>query len=682
MPRFDGELVTPAKSGPRFSGGELVSKPKSGQHLSFEEGQRKLQEEDLSGTSGEVGAGLTGFLEGIPVVGPAILGGAQRAAAGISSMIDGENYDTNLKQAQQITDVAQDQNPIASTVGQVAGGIAGTAPLVAAAPAAFGIGASSVPAGMLAGGLSGGALGAADGYVRDGAEGALWGGGIGGALGGAGPLVGDLAGRAWRGVRNGQVQREAAKIAGTDRGAVNVVARSLAADEAIGATNANIQAAGPSAMLADAGPSTRSVLDTAIQRGGPQAGRASQRIEARAASANDDLTGVLNDMMGRPGESLSRDLIIYGDKTNPMSLLYKRAYATPIDYADPRAMEIEKLINTRVPASAIKEANDLMRVEGVESAQILAKIADDGSVTLERLPDVRQLDYITRGLREVADKADGQGKLGGTTAMGRAYGNLASEIRGRLKQLVPEYETALDKAGTEIGKVKAEKFGTTLLSEGVTRADVNEFAAGITQAERNKLTQAIRLDIDDRVAKVKAAFTDNNMDAREAASAIKTLSSRANREKVATAIGEDRARRIFDALDTAARSFELRASVSSNSRTYARQAAERAVGQSTAPSFIENAADVRPVEAGRSFLRSILGTGPDAQLGRQDATWGEIANLLTQPANQGGGTFLQAVQRAAQQIPTTDRQAESIARSVTRGAALSNAPAQTLLQRR
>lgn len=660
-----------------------VGKPQ-GRHLSYEEGAALLDQEQrdqaANSTMGQAGAGGASFLEGIPVIGPAILGGVQRAAAGIGSMIDGESYDTNLKQAQQTTQDAQAANPVTSTVGGIAGSVAGTIPMVAAAPAAFGISGASLPARMLAAGASGAVVGGADGGIRDGVEGAVWGAGLGGGLGLAGPVVGDMAGKAVRSVLGNRATAEAARMAGTSKPAVDVVARSLGADDATGAVNARISSAGPGAMLADAGPSTQTVLDTAIQRAGPGAGRAAARIDQRALSEYDKIIGVLDDTMGKPGESLSRDLIVYGDKTNPMSLLYKKAYATPIDYSNPMAMEIERLVKTRVPPSAIKAANDLMRTEGVESAQILAKIADDGSVVLERLPDVRQLDYITRGLNQVAQEADGKGVLGGTTQIGRAYGNLAGEIRGRLKQLVPEYQSALDRAGTEIGKVKAEKFGTTLLSEAVTRADVKEFAEGISQAERNKLTQAVRLDIDDKLARVKAAFSDSSLDAREASAALKLLSSRANREKVATAIGEGRAKQIFDQLDQSVKAFELRAGVTTNSRTYARQAAERAVGQATAPSILETAASGSPIKTVQGALRGFMGTSDADMLARQDATWSEIADLLTQPAGRAGGTFLQALQGAAQRLPVIDRQAAAVARGVTGGVAIGAAPSRRLVQ--
>lgn len=660
-----------------------LERPKpSGQHLTFEEGQRLLAKEEQAGVKGAAGAGMTGFIDGFPVVGPYMLSGVQKAAAGISSMIDGESYDQNLAQAQQITKDAQEQHPIVTGTGEVAGAVAGTLPMIAAAPSAFGVGASSTPMAMLASGGSGAVIGGADAAVRsDGDLGAtLTGAGIGGGLGLAGPLVGDLAGRAYNNIFAGRAAKKAAEAAGTSKAAVDVTSRALAADQAMTATNANIAAAGKEAMLADAGPSVQNVLDTAIQKAGPGAGKASERINARLGRESARMTGALDEAMGKPGESLSRELIVYGDKQNPTSLLYKKAYATPIDYADPRAMDIEQMVKSRVPASAIKAANDLMRVEGESSRQILAKIGDDGSVVFEQLPDVRQLDYITRGLKQVAEEADGKGKLGGTTPIGRAYGNLARDIRSNLKELVPDYKAALDRAGTEIGKVEAEKFGGTILSDAVSREDVKRFASDLPMAERNKMMEAIRQDIDDRMARVKAAFTDNNMDAREAASALKTLSSRANREKVEMAIGQTRAKKAFDTLDEVMKSFELKAGLAQNSKTFARQNADRAVKDITAPGIVETAAEGSPLQSARKVVQGVFNTGEPAQLARQDQVWNDIADLLTRPASEGGGMWVQAIDQTARQLPQIQQRAGAVGNAVNRGTAISAAPVRRQFQ--
>ena len=106
-----------------------------------------------------------------------------------------------------------------------------------------------------------------------------------------------------------------------------------------------------------------------------------------------------------------------------------------------------------------------MRLNGEpRSAQIILR-ADN---TIERLPDVRQLDYIKRGLQERANVEAGQGAMGGTSAVGRAYENLAREVRNLTGELVPEYNVALKTAQDSIQWVQAIKFGNTVLRPSLT----------------------------------------------------------------------------------------------------------------------------------------------------------------------------------------------------------------------
>ncbi len=657
------DAATPAPP-PGF---EIQKPARAGKHLSFEEGQRLLDQEEQSGRSGEFGAFTSGGVEGIPLVGPAIMGGIKRLAAGAASAIDGESYDTNLKQAQQLTQDAQEQNPVATIAGNVTGGVVGTAPLIAAAPAAFGISGASVPARAAISAVTGGTLGAADGAVRDGTRGALIGGGAGAVLGAAGPIVGNAFGQAYRSVMGNRALSEAAEQAGTSRPAVEVVARALGADDAVGATNANIQAAGQRAMLADAGPSTLSTLDTAIQRGGPQAGQAGQRIAARAAGATDDINAALDTAFG-PAQGMTRPLEELRTVTQPArAAAYDAAYSTPVNYADPRGQALEQLVRGRVPAAIINRANNLMRVNGEQSAQIMANIAEDGTVTFERLPDVRQLDYITRALNDVSRAGDGAGALGGNTAEGRAYGGLAREIRNLTGALVPEYRTALNTAAEPIAQREATLFGQRILSPAVARDEVEGFVAGMSDAELRSLRGGIRSRISETLANVRRAVSDPNVDARQGVAALRDLSSDAAREKLTTVLGQREADNLFRSIDEAARSFDVRAGVATNSRTYARQAAERAVGQATESGALERAAQGKPLASAQSFLANLFGAGEAAQLARQDAAWGEIADILTQPAGQAGGAFLSALQGAAGRLPAIDQSAVRGADAVARG---------------
>lgn len=595
-----------------------------------------------------------GFLEGVPIVGPALRSAGDHIAAAGTSLINGEPYDAALARVQGLGEAEKAANPWVDTGAQIAGNIAGTAPLVAAAPAAFGVTGATVPARVVAGGLSNGSLGAVDGYVRDGVQGAAINGGLGGLLGSAGPVVGNLAGRGYNAFMSGRANQAAAQAAGTSRDAVDVVQRSLLADELVGGPN-NIIRAGDRGMLADAGPAVQSTLDTAIQRSGPGAGQALQRIEARSVAARDDINAALSQALGEPTSIGATERGLRTNTAAARSSAYDAAYNSPINYANPIGREIEDIVAQRVPGSAIRAANELMRTEGHASRQILADIADDGTVTFRQMPDVRQLDYITRGLNQVADQANGQGALGGTTQLGNAYSNLSRDIRGRLRTLVPEYGVALDTAAEPIAARNALRFGQQLLSPATTRDDAAQFVQGLSAPELTALRQGVRAQIDEALANVRRTVTDPNVDARQGIAALRDLSSDAAREKVALLLPPEQVNALFNEVDRAGQSYALRGSVATNTRTYGRQAAERAVEARTAPGVIDNAFDFKPQGTAQAISRALLGTGPEAQLGRKDRLWAEVADLLTQPANQAQGRLRTALEGAARAQPQIAR---------------------------
>lgn len=590
-------------------------------------------------------------------------------ASYVGSGLTGVPRDQVLREMRGDQKAAQEQNPGSYFTGQIAGGVAqgvATAPLTASARVAGSTLVPRVIAGMADGAVAGGIYGAGSGETAK--DRAVQAGGnamIGGFAGGAFPLVSAGASKLFEVGRNALAARPIARQSGTSPEALRLLGSVMDADGSLGPMGqANMARAGADAMLADAGPNARAVLDTAIQRGGPGAVDARRAIADRTGRAANSVDEALNTAMGKPGESLSREMVVYGDKTNPMSLLYKKAYETPIDYSHPAAMRMEQAIKGRVPPQAIAAANNLMRVEGNSSKQIMAHLADDGSVVFETLPDVRQLDYITRGLNEVAEHANGQGKLGGTTATGRAYANLSREIRNDLKEVVPEYKTALDRAATEIGKKNAQDFGSKLLSPSVTRDEVAEFVADLPLAEQQKLVQGVRSQIDDAMARVTRTVQDDDTGAREAIKAIKDLSSRANREKLTAAIGPEKATALFDEIDRAATSFDLRASVTENSKTFARQATERRIGELTGPGAVGKAAQGEPIKATKSIVQALTGMTPERIRGKEDAIYSEIARALTRPGGAG-----QRVYDAAGKLGKTDQATKLMADRISRALA-------------
>ena len=616
-----------------------------GRHLSYEEGVAEMEKERLGGTSGEVGAALTGYIGDLPIVGPALLGATERGAAGLSSLINGDSYSDNLQRAQQTVQTAQEENPYARLAGGITGNVATFGALGSTGLGARVLGnTGSLGARVLAGGASSGAISGADAAIRgkDPAEIAKQ-AGLGLVLGGALPVVARGASSVYRNIADRLAGNTVARAAGVRPEVARMLTETLESDATLGARGqANMSRAGGEAMLADAGPNARAVLDTAIQRGGPGAIAAREAIEGRVGRGAQDLTTILDDTLGTPqGVFTAREGIRTGT-AGARQAAYEGptgAYAQAIDYADPRGVAIEQMVRNRVPVSAINEANRLMRAEGAQSRQILANVADDGAVTFETLPDVRQLDYITRALNDVAQSAEGTGAMGGQSAVGRAYQGLSREIRSTLRDLVPEYGQALDIAGDAIGQSKAVELGSKALSPSMSRDVFADALDGMSAAERSGVAQGIRSQIDEKLANVTRAVQDGNMDAREAIKGLKDLSSRAAHDKLTALLGQTEADRLINELDRITTSFELRSSVAENSKTFARQAISGRVEEVTSPGAIRTAAQGEPVKAGKRIIQALTGQTPEATTRRQNEIYSEIARFLTQPASQAIPAF-------------------------------------------
>jgi hypothetical protein len=256
------------------------------------------------------------------------------------------------------------------------------------------------------------------------------------------------------------------------------------------------------------------------------------------------------------------------------------------------------------------------------------------------------------------------GKLGGTTPRGRAYSDLSREIRDNLRTLVPEYGQALDTAADPIQRSKAVELGSQLLSPSMTRDQVAEAVSGMTGAEKDALAQGVRSRLDDLMANVTRTLQDGDTPAREAIKAIKDLSSRANREKLTEAIRPAKADALFAEIDQAAKSFDLRAAVTDNSKTFARQATDARVRQMTEPGAVGQFLQGKPLNATQRVVQAMTGNTPEAIVARQNGVYSDLANVLTKPAGQGMATF-----NALQQVGTRTRANQLMADRIYRAIA-------------
>jgi hypothetical protein len=573
------------------------------------------------------------------------------------------------------------ENPVESAALQIGGGIAGAIPMaVAAGPSFVARGASSLGQRMAQGAAAGLVLGGAEGAVSgagagdDGSRGGealrrgAWGAGIGAGVGAVAPAIASGASALVRRLKQSDV-RTIAREMGISNDAARVVKTAIQNDD-LGAAEAAIQRAGGKAMLADAGQGTQTLLDASIATGGKAGRVARDAIEDRAAQSGRQMQSALDDVLGGAQGQQALSRAVRDGTAGARSTAYEAAYAAPIDYSSARGKTLESLLK-RVPGSAIRRADELMRLEGVQSRQIMAQIADDGTVTYSSLPDVRQLDYITRALNDVADAADGAGKLGGTTQLGRATSGLSKNIRSTLRGAVPEYGVALDTAADAISEKNAIDLGYSMLRAGTTRETVREALKGASKAEVSAAKQGLRSYVDDTLANVRGFITSQNFDVNEFRKLVGDLSSRASREKMTALLGPKDAGNLFKTLDREIMSLELRAAVAANSKTAVRQAVQGAVSDQTAPGSLGLLMQGEPINATKRIVQVLTGQTPEAVALRQQGIYDEIAQALTQTRGNDAKVAIQVINRAIQGQPVTDAQARLVGRVLSGSLAVS-----------
>ena len=550
---------------------------------------------------------------------------------------------------------------------RTAGGITGAIPMaVAAAPAVAAAAPTSIGmqigAGAVAGGTTAGIEGAVSGYgsgtdsenrKREALTRGMIGTGLGGLIGGAVPAVSAVARPGIKRIADALSFGKAAKRAGLTKTGHGILTRAMDADQSLsGPGAANIARSGDDAMLADAGPNARKLLDTAIQRSGKAGNIAREAIEARASGANKQIGTALDDALGAPQGIRSTARKIAAGSAKVREAAYNAAYSKPIDYAADVGRSIEDVVSRipkRIFKDAVDEANDAMQAAGKRNMQILADIADDGTVTFREMPNVQQLDELKKALGSVASKE--VDNFGRKTASGLRAGKLAKDLRDAIGDAVPEYKTAVKLGGDKIAEDNALRLGSTLLRPGTTREEVAEGVKGMLAVERKQAAAGIRASIDDTLANVKRAVTDGNMDAREAVRAVKDMSSRANREKVAMVIGRNKADAMFKELDRSAMALDLRAGVAANSQTFARESMNRMIREQSDGGIVAKAAEGEPFNATKGIVQALTGRTPAARLAKEDKFYEEIAHALTGPRGPDAARTLSVLSRISQQNP-------------------------------
>lgn len=586
------------------------------------------------------------------------------------------------------SDAMERQNPGQSAALNVAGGITTAAPLAIGAGGAKALdfiakgsnvltrgvraGAVAAPAGAVEGAASFAGRADEGERVREGAKGAGFGAGFGLALGPVASMTGEGVAALAKRIKKLDVRTIADEL-GISPQAARIVKQGIMSDN-LDEAQARLTKLGEDALLADAGPSTGALLDAAATTGGTALKTARDAVEGRSARVGQRLPQVLDGIFGKPKGIKTAAREISQGTASARQKAYDAAYARPIDYSGPKGRQIESVLS-RVPPntlkSAIDEANEALTVAGQRNQQIMAQIADDGSVTFREMPNVQQLDEVKKALDGIARESVDQ--FGRMNARGLRARKLASELREAVKDAVPLYGRALRLGGDKVQQDEGLVLGKNLLFKGTGVEDVQGFLnQGVSNEAKKAVRQGVRESIELNLSSVRRTITDPNTDAREAMQLVKEMSSRANVEKLRLVLGGPRADRLLNELDRSAAALELRAAVAQNSKTAIRQSIQDQVAEETAPGLIRRTGGNlgNPLDAAREVTQSIAAIDARSMSARERGMFAEIARALTGIKGKDAQGALKAVRAALKGQPLKDAQAELIGRAVAGAAAL------------
>lgn len=612
-----------------------------------------------------------------------ILGGVSAAGSAVGDVASGNFSGMGDRMAQSYSDTQQQVSGMAqdaafarpkTTMGaNIAGGIVGSIPIIAAsgptvaaaAPVAL---SSRVLAGAASGSTIGAIYGALSGIGRGengnrlatGAKDAVMGGAFGAVLGGAAPAAG--AGiKALAEWVKGKDFRQVAQTLGISNDAAKAMLPDLQALDFRAAERA-LQKSGPDAMLADAGVSTRQALDSAMTGGGLGARIGGDAINARAAASGAKLTRVMNATLGAP-QGVKTAAKGIAARTAPMrQKAYNAAYSAAINYADDTGRAIETVLG-KIPSktlqTAINEANDAMKANGVKNLQIMADIASDGTVKFREMPNVQQLDEIKKALGVVGSEVD---SLGRPTAGANRANNLARELKTAVGDAVPAYKTAVKLGGDKIAEDRALDMGRKIFGAGVSREQARETMTGASLEAQDAARQGIREYLDNTLARVRRGIDDPAMDTQETRRLIDTLSTRDAREKLTIVLGKPKADRLMVEIDQAGKQFATRQAVATGSQTGMREARSRALDNVLAPGVVQTAAQGRPLEAMKSIVQLVTRETPANELAKKQAVLGQIAKALTQKRGADAQDALVLIEKAITGQPLKSVEAARLAR--------------------
>ncbi len=527
-----------------------------------------------------------------------------------------KRYDEAVARERELTKTAEEQHPIASLAGNVAGAIA--LPIGAAGQAA------TLPGRMAAGAGVGAALGGAAGVGEGiGAADSISRGLVGTATGGA---IGGVAPAAIEGVVRG-ARAAATPIANTIRGirnpddeAARRVALSLQRDmqadpNAVGRLTpaefaASAQSGGPATIMDIGGEKTRALARSAANTSPEGRAAMGRAINDRFEGQGERVTGWLRNTFHFPDAAAQADALENVGRT-----VNRANYARAMREGDREIFspELDRLMGSPAVVDAMRRAStsgkDRAITQGL-GAMRQGVTVENGVVTFTRgrngAPTYPNLAFWDATKKELDDAANAAARSGRNGEAG-VLRDLARTLRGELDVHVPSYQQARAGAAHFFDAENALEAGQNFVGKNMTSADARRALAQMTPQERQLFQDGF-----------VSRFIETLNQVGDRRSILNKIGeSPAAREKLNIAIGRQRAEELEAGLRVEGIMDLARNAVQGNSTT-ARQLAELGlaggaygfsgggVNPFTDPGAVVNAALVYGAARGRNVINERL----------------------------------------------------------------------------
>jgi hypothetical protein len=517
-------------------------------------------------------AGFTSGVNAIPFLGPSIMGGLNQVKAAVHGVPVEEIAAENTQ--------LEEQNPVASMVGSVAGPTVALAPLGMTSLGARALGLTGTTGQrMIAGGLSGLGIAGGDSAVRGNAPDevaidALVGGTIGTLLPGAAATGKALL----RGMTGKAVPKP-----------VKNVARALRDDNVpVDDISARLQSMGPESQLMDLGPNLQRQAGALAAVPGQGQKTIRDAIDFRKAGASPRVQADVQATFGNgPELSAMKEQIIAQQKA-AAGPLYDAVRDVKIDMLRGNFAYVFK---TPMGQQALKTARQMAANDGYRGTDT-----------------IQIIDYAKQALDDIQREAIRQGR----NNIARQAGDLAKVLRSEADKLVPQYKQAREAFAGPAQVIDAMDSGATVFSKDMTPAQLKSAMGAMTASERDAFLQGARASLE---AQMGTAVND--------ALSLRNMFKKSwNEEKLRIVLGDKVANDLLSRISREATFGQTAHVVAGNSETAARQAAMGEVAPELSRAYRPEGiigAVLSAFDAARNSVRGV----------RQPKTNSKMAEMLT-----------------------------------------------------